>query len=905
MFSNSFKTKLKLYLTGRGRRFIRLLASASLVFLAAYPAPDTRAELTGLNLQIDRAGHTATVLPSGQVVIIGGESATGPESQAEVYDSTAHTLSAPSGAQLLVPRADHAATALADGKVLVTGGRDKDGPLASTEVFDPATGQFSDGPAMNHARAGHSATALSDGKILIAGGDAAGTAEVLDAGTFTLIELPMTASRAFHGTALLPDGKVLLAGGLAADGTAMSSAEVFDPAAMSFAPIASAMHSARVSPTMRVLPDGKVQVIGGADDGTLEIYDPAINAFGAYAKVLNPLNTANDVLSAQTRSGLIFKGSSLSDSLLDQLVNRDSYSLTEIPQANQALVAGGIDNANQVLSSAFVLDSSAAIVTTDQLDYAPGTVVTITGKGWQPGETVTMGLYEEPNNQVYPSFSALADANGSFEYMDFAPNTQDIGVAFTLTAKGVSSGFTAQTAFTDAAAAANVTFTTDTSCPVNVNVTNFTNNGGQTGKTAQGPTPLTIGTKEGTSVALTYQSSVVCTGTTYNFDSASPNSPLTSGASSTTTSVLGHYVAADSTAPQVNITFTPNGQNGWFVTSPAVGSVTAADSESNVTDLSCTGATLSNVAGLNTHNASGTLTVTAEGDTSVSCTAKSTGGTSSPASVSVHIDSVKPTITAAATTSPNSSGWYNSDVTVHFTCSDTGSGISDGACPADQVLSTEGSSVSSTAQTVTDKAGNVSAASNVVTVKIDKTPPTITRGSRTPANGYGWNNGSVTVTWSCTDNLSGAVASNVIQTVSGEGANQSANGTCTDLAGNSATDTQAGINIDLTPPTLSPRVSPNPVVLNGTATVSANASDSLSRVASSSCNPVDTSSVGSKSVACTATDEAGNSASASASYSVIYRFDGFLQPINDTGRPSACPTPCPISVFNGWQHCSC
>ena len=70
-----------------------------------------------------------------------------------------------------------------------------------------------------------------------------------------------------------------------------------------------------------------------------------------------------------------------------------------------------------------------------------------------------------------------------------------------------------------------------------------------------------------------------------------------------------------------------------------------------------------------------------------------------------------------------------SNVTVHFTCADVGAiqdGIPTGACPADQVLSTEGAAVSSTAQTVTDAAGNTSAPSNVVTVKIDKTPPVIT-----------------------------------------------------------------------------------------------------------------------------------------------------------------------------------
>lgn len=97
------------------------------------------------------------------------------------------------------------------------------------------------------------------------------------------------------------------------------------------------------------------------------------------------------------------------------------------------------------------------------------------------------------------------------------------------------------------------------------------------------------------------------------------------------------------------------------------------------------------------------------------------------------VDKTPPTISAAPTTPPNgTNGWYNgstNNVTIHFTCADVGAiqdGIPAGACPADQVLSTEGAAVPSTARTVTDAAGNVSAPSNVVTVKIDKTPPVVT-----------------------------------------------------------------------------------------------------------------------------------------------------------------------------------
>jgi hypothetical protein len=95
------------------------------------------------------------------------------------------------------------------------------------------------------------------------------------------------------------------------------------------------------------------------------------------------------------------------------------------------------------------------------------------------------------------------------------------------------------------------------------------------------------------------------------------------------------------------------------------------------------------------------------------------------------VDKTPPTISAAPTTPPNgTNGWYTTrNVTVHFTCADVGAiqdGIPAGACPADQVLSTDGAAVSSTARTVTDAAGNTSSPSNVVTVKIDKTPPDIT-----------------------------------------------------------------------------------------------------------------------------------------------------------------------------------
>jgi hypothetical protein len=181
-----------------------------------------------------------------------------------------------------------------------------------------------------------------------------------------------------------------------------------------------------------------------------------------------------------------------------------------------------------------------------------------------------------------------------------------------------------------------------------------------------------------------------------------------------------------------------------------------------------------------------------------------------------------------------------------------------------------------------------------VTVE-DTTAPTIAFVSRLPAaNTFGWNNTNVTVNWSCSDTV-GVLSSTVSQTVSTEGSALSATGTCEDTSGNVASDTQSGIKIDKTAPTLAPAVSPNPVTLNGSATVAANASDALSGLDAVSCGSVDASSVGSKTVSCSAADKAGNSASASANYNVQYASSGMcygglghavLQPINTDGSSS-------------------
>ncbi|PYX91440.1 MAG: hypothetical protein DMG67_10135, partial [Acidobacteria bacterium] len=193
------------------------------------------------------------------------------------------------------------------------------------------------------------------------------------------------------------------------------------------------------------------------------------------------------------------------------------------------------------------------------------------------------------------------------------------------------------------------------------------------------------------------------------------------------------------------------------------------------------------------------------------------------------IDSTPPVTTATVSPSPSANGWNNTDVTVTLGSTDNeaagGTGarqITYSASGAQSIDSTvvQGNSASVTVNAegittitffATDFAENVEAIKTVV-VKIDKTPPTI-NGSPTPtANANGWNNTDVTVAFQCSDALSGLAAGSPPSptVLSAEGANQSVSGMCTDQAGNTASATISGINIDKTPPTITGSRTPAP-----------------------------------------------------------------------------------------------
>ncbi|MBK6460728.1 MAG: hypothetical protein IPF92_06940 [Myxococcales bacterium] len=302
------------------------LASAELYDLAGGVAGAFAA--TGAPLE-GRFDHTASTLPSGKVLVAGGARAapTLPTylSSAELYDPALGTFAATG--RMNTPRYRHAEAALRSGKVLITGGSSFPGSVrSSAELYDPAgdggRGAFSYTATMGAARNFHRATILTTGKVLITGGSAEGVyplvAELYDPAADAFSAAgSMSVGRALHTATLLPSDRVLVAGGSSSESTLEATAELFDPVSGGFSP-AGRMSSVRKSHTATVLPTGKVLIAGGDRGNSLYL---------TAAEVFDPRATGG---------GFTSVGS--------MLAARGAHTASLLPQGLVLIVGGGITN---------------------------------------------------------------------------------------------------------------------------------------------------------------------------------------------------------------------------------------------------------------------------------------------------------------------------------------------------------------------------------------------------------------------------------------------------------------------------------------------------------------------------------------------------------------------------------
>ncbi len=316
-----------------GRRSSTGMASDDL-YLASAELYDPRTNIwtmTGRMHQA-RSGATATLLPGGQVLVVGGEGQVGNArmralASAEVYDP--HTGIWTETGRMQVARNGATATLLSDGRVLVTGGFDRRGhELATAELFDPSYGTWGWTQSLHDAHALHTATLLRDGTVLVVGGEGMRTmlqavrlyrrghwilhrsliagqvpiglasAEIYDPRRSLWMRAGSLSGcgRFYHTATLLLNGRVLIAGGSAMeyfpDGdkivATLDSAEVYDPRLKGWREIERMYEvpvgegDVRRGHTATLLPDGDVLVAGGGFTGeygrnlsSAEIYDPS------------------------------------------------------------------------------------------------------------------------------------------------------------------------------------------------------------------------------------------------------------------------------------------------------------------------------------------------------------------------------------------------------------------------------------------------------------------------------------------------------------------------------------------------------------------------------------------------------------------------------------------------------
>src|SRR5206468_2120909 len=147
----------------------------------------------------------------------------------------------------------------------------------------------------------------------------------------------------------------------------------------------------------------------------------------------------------------------------------------------------------------------------------------------------------------------------------------------------------------------------------------------------------------------------------------------------------------------------------------------------------------------------------------VTGTATDRAGNTANTSTTIKLDLTAPTVSGAVTSgTAGTNGWYTSNVTVTWTCTDALSGMvtTTGCTGSGGNSNTNGTSSGTstinadttgtvTTGTATDVASNTNTAT--VTVKRDTVAPSVSGATLPAPNAAGWNKADVTVTWTCTD----------------------------------------------------------------------------------------------------------------------------------------------------------
>lgn len=260
------------------------------------PLPSGTYRVTGAPVA-SRLGHTATRLRDGRVLIAGGWGPTAddpdrrvPLASAELYQGEPGEERFVATGALLTGRAGHTATLLPDGRVLLVGGEwnpPGDGGIAldQAELYLPDSGSFVSTGSLRRARSGHTATLLPDGTVLIVGGDdghgrALDSAELWDPHGGVFHPAGRLGIRRYdHAATLLPSGKVMITGGRHKNyglrdfwtTFPIDAVELYDPLRRAFEAGGELPAGGRTRHSATLLSGGRVLLAGGARQTDLDL----------------------------------------------------------------------------------------------------------------------------------------------------------------------------------------------------------------------------------------------------------------------------------------------------------------------------------------------------------------------------------------------------------------------------------------------------------------------------------------------------------------------------------------------------------------------------------------------------------------------------------------------------------
>lgn len=286
--------------------FFSIIVSLHLATIAPARAAE-KFTLTG-SFQNPRYHHAATLLANGKVLVSGGRNTSSSDlavrTKADLYDPATGKWIA-TGA-MLTGRSQHTATLLPNGKVLAVGGSNPNGLEPKTpELYDPSTGVWSATGAVPSATSGtnYRTALLPDGKLLaiwVVSAAPRTKAALYDPATNAWTTTGTMIATVFSPTlTLLPSGKVLAAGGAAAGNTGSPNAELYDPSTGTWTSTGS-LNNARFYHASALLPGGKVIAVGGSSTtssflSSSEIYAPATGTWSPAASLKGGLTFASAV----------------------------------------------------------------------------------------------------------------------------------------------------------------------------------------------------------------------------------------------------------------------------------------------------------------------------------------------------------------------------------------------------------------------------------------------------------------------------------------------------------------------------------------------------------------------------------------------------------------------------------